>query len=896
MSMIAAAAAVVVVVATLSSLGLQVLLLVNNGAVVSAFTTIPTINNYGGSRHTRHKWHHHRHHSSSSSSSSRAAVITKEEEEVSQTELSLVEEQSTQTTTKTTSATANTKKENDNNNSNSNSNNDNNIINDNDDFKSFSDLSSSFQELYERLENNARIYVQKTPTIKFSLVETTKPTSTTTSTTASTTVAASSTTTTPTTTTLDHYNMTAVLEHVRRSTTTNTTSPSLPPPPVLLYLPGLDCVGISAIEQFDDLSRNFETWRLSVSTVDRTSLKELIGHVVQFINELSNQSNHGGEGEGPTRRRVILVGESFGGLLAPLVALQLQQQQQQNGMNVQDDDLPSSSTTTMTTPILQGMVLVNPATSFGNTNWDQLGPLLYTLKAFGEPSPTTNPITPYTVLGGTVLSTLVPDRTQITKVGEMILKLSNPFNNRNNNIMEIISDVQTAMVEGFGSLAKTLPPDLVLHRVRDWLLVGSQILTEQRLKSLTVPTLVVAGSQDVFLPSNDEVKRLEKLLPNISKPSLVIEDAGHLVLDNRVNLTEAIMYNVDMDPFNLLIPNYDPIKDWKLPPPNQVQQTIDNQVQPLRRLTSPVFFSTDPNGKRHKGLGQIPYLDQQQAGDPPLIIVANHQLFGIDLGMVLAELYEQRGIWARGLAHPVVTSRRDKTIEMPDRPLSPGVGKKPTNRGNASPNDPSTFQRYGAVMVTPRNYYKLLQTGQNVLLFPGGVREVFHGKDEAYQLFWPESPDFVRTAARFNATIVPLAGIGAADSVDILVDGPDMTKLPFGIGDRIRESSSNTTSARFDTSNDDELFVPPFFVPKLPPARHYFCFGKPFSLTDINPKDIRQCESIYKDIKTELERGLDDLQSAREFDPYQDSTRRLTVEQITGKQAPTFPVETLNQK
>ena len=698
--------------------------------------------------------------------------------------------------------------------------------------------------------------------------------------------------------------MTSVLEQVRKRNTTqkrqynnNNNNNTTTPPPVVLYLPGLDCAGISAIEQFDDLGRNFETWRLSVSTSDRTSLHSLIGHVVQFVNELSkSQSQHDGEegqgqGQGQRRRHVILVGESFGGLLAPLVALQLQQQHKifkEDAFNGKDR---------YSSPILQGMVLVNPATSFDKTSWDQLGPLLYALKAFGEPSPTTNPITPYTVLGGTVLSTLVPDRTQITKVGETFLKLSNPFNrnNNNNNIVEMISDVQTAMIQGSGTLARTLPPDLVLHRVRDWLLVGSQILTERRLKSLTVPTLVVAGSRDVFLPSNEEVKRLENLLPNISKPSLVIEDAGHFVLDGRVNLTEAIMYNVDMDPFNLLIPNYDPIKDWRLPPPNQIQRTIDNQVQPLRRLTSPVFFSTDPNGKRHKGLGQIPHLDQQ-AGDPPLIIVANHQLFGIDLGMVLAEVYEQRGIWARGLAHPVVTSRRDKTIEMPDRPPSPGVVKKPTDRGNASPNDPSTFQRYGAVMVTPRNYYKLLQTGQNVLLFPGGVREVFHGKDEAYQLFWPDTPDFVRTAARFNATIVPLAGIGAADSVDILVDGPDMTNLPFGIGDRIRESSSNTTAARFDSSNDDELFVPPFFVPKLPPARHYFCFGKPFSLTGINPKDLRQCERIYKDIKAELERGLDDLQSARDFDPYQDSPRRLAMEQITGKQAPTFPVERLNQK
>lgn len=60
----------------------------------------------------------------------------------------------------------------------------------------------------------------------------------------------------------------------------------------------------------------------------------------------------------------------------------------------------------------------------------------------------------------------------------------------------------------------------------------------------------------------------------------------------------------------------------------------------------------------------------------------------------------------------------------------------------------------GAVEVNPRNFYRLLQTGQAVLLFPGGVREALHGKNEDYQVYWPEKTDFVRVAARFNATIV----------------------------------------------------------------------------------------------------------------------------------------------
>ena len=86
--------------------------------------------------------------------------------------------------------------------------------------------------------------------------------------------------------------------------------------------------------------------------------------------------------------------------------------------------------------------------------------------------------------------------------------------------------------------------------------------------------------------------------------------------------------------------------------------------------------------------------------------------------------------------------------------------------------------------VTPKNFYRLLQTGQAGLLFPGGVREVFHGKGEDYKLFWHESTDFVRTAARFNTTIIPISAVGAADSANILLDADELLDLPFGLGDR----------------------------------------------------------------------------------------------------------------
>jgi len=141
-----------------------------------------------------------------------------------------------------------------------------------------------------------------------------------------------------------------------------------------------------------------------------------------------------------------------------------------------------------------------------------------------------------------------------------------------------------------------------------------------------------------------------------------------------------------------------------------------------------------------------------------------------------------------------------------------------------------------------------------------------------------------------------VSAVGGADSVNILVDAPDMVKLPFGLGDRYANFSQNVVSARFDTQNEDELFQPPFALPKLPPARHYFVFGKSFDTDSINYRDKEQCNTLYLNVKTELERGFDDILLARKHDPFIETPKRLAYEQLSGKIAPTFPINELNLK
>jgi hypothetical protein len=67
-----------------------------------------------------------------------------------------------------------------------------------------------------------------------------------------------------------------------------------------------------------------------------------------------------------------------------------------------------------------------------------------------------------------------------------------------------------------------------------------------------------------------------------------------------------------------------------------------------------------------------------------------------------------------------------------------------------------------------------------VLVFPGGAREVFKRKGEAYRLIWKERIGFVQMAAAHGYPIVPFASVGADEAYDIEFDAADLMRSPIG--------------------------------------------------------------------------------------------------------------------
>lgn len=195
--------------------------------------------------------------------------------------------------------------------------------------------------------------------------------------------------------------------------------------------------------------------------------------------------------------------------------------------------------------------------------------------------------------------------------------------------------------------------------------------------------------------------------------------------------------------------------------------------------------------------------------------------------------------------------------------------------------------------VTPRNFYGLMASNATVLLFPGGVREANHNKGQAYQLFWPNRTDFVRIAAKFDALIVPFGAIGAADSVDILLDSNDLDQIPI-LGERLRASQAAVPVARRGMGaavpeEEKERMSIPVSLPSLSgPERFYFHFDTPYDTMGIDPRDKEACTTAYEAVKGGVESSIAYLLEARKKDSYRPLPKRLIYEQITGSRAPSF--------
>ena len=87
----------------------------------------------------------------------------------------------------------------------------------------------------------------------------------------------------------------------------------------------------------------------------------------------------------------------------------------------------------------------------------------------------------------------------------------------------------------------------------------------------------------------------------------------------------------------------------------------------------------------------------------------------------------------------------------------------------------------GAVAGKPETAQRLLETGNLVIVMPGGAPEAFKASGAAYQLYWRKRQGFARLAIRTQVPIIPAACIGIDELFDIPWDMFEAGKRVFGV-------------------------------------------------------------------------------------------------------------------
>ena len=326
---------------------------------------------------------------------------------------------------------------------------------------------------------------------------------------------------------------------------------SLPEKPLLLYLPGFDGTYICPFIQFPELGTDFDVRCMTVGMKDRSSYDEIKQGVLNYIltelqepqpqdvqiptnatattpsatassnypplpideplsvgaspndDKADKKSTNTGNffsslrlfKSRPLTRPIYIAGESFGGLLAADVALDLIQDKQR---------FPNLN--------LQGLILINPATCFDRSQLASKGPAVSTLPKL---------LYPFGLLR------LLPLFTDEYSFEQLLLILQ---------AKALPSVIDTAEREAYmGRVACSLPWKLeymsqgtLQWRLTEWLEVGCAKM-ESRLQDFcelpSFRTLVIAGEKDMTLPSIAEAERLANLLPDCQVH--VVEGAGH---------------------------------------------------------------------------------------------------------------------------------------------------------------------------------------------------------------------------------------------------------------------------------------------------------------------------------------------------------------------------------
>ncbi|OVA09634.1 Diacylglycerol acyltransferase [Macleaya cordata] len=315
--------------------------------------------------------------------------------------------------------------------------------------------------------------------------------------------------------------------------------------PLLLYLPGMDGVGLELISQHQRLGKVFDIWCLHIPVQDRTPFRDLVRLVDRTVKEENGRSPN---------RPIYLVGESIGGCLALAVAAR--------------------------NPTIDLMlILANPATSFRKSQLRNLVP-------FVEAIPEQLHIGfPY------ILAAIIGDPLRMALAsGQRELPLPQTIRELSENLSALLSSIPV--------LADALPRESLLWKLK--MLESASSFANSCVHAVKAQTLILASGRDQLLPSLEEAERLSGLLPTCQIRNF--KDSRHaLFMEDDFDLVTVIKGAG----FYRRTRNVDYVSDFIPPTPSEFKQVCES-YRWLDIAVNPVMLSTLENGKIVRGLAGIP--------------------------------------------------------------------------------------------------------------------------------------------------------------------------------------------------------------------------------------------------------------------------------------------------
>lgn len=225
------------------------------------------------------------------------------------------------------------------------------------------------------------------------------------------------------------------------------------------------------------------------------------------------------------------------------------------------------------------------------------------------------------------------------------------------------------------------------------------------------------------------------------------------------------------------------------------------------------------------------------ASKRPALYVGNHTLYGVlDIPLIMAYLQSEHGIYLRTLG----------------------------DRGHFDyPVWKQVLSRSGVVMGTPDNCDRLMEAGESILVYPGGAREVWHHKDENYQLVWKNHLGFVRHAVKNGYDIIPFASLGADECYDVVVDGADFKANKWV--QKLLQTTHQTGIFRQGEAVPPLLRgLGPTLIPR--PQAQYFHFGPRIKTANMDDTDQTTLMAVRDQTAQSIYQQLSALRTYRDYD------------------------------